>query len=180
MKPGDVRAPRPKAPPPKPRPPEQGDPAQRRRALLAKIHLAKKQLAMGDEAYRDMLQRVAGAPSAGTLELPQLDLVVKEMVRLGFRDVAGKRPVSAKAQVRMIYVLWKQLRPLVQDGSDEALRAFVRRQTKSPKHPDGVSAPEFCGPTEANLVVEGLKAWLARLRTAARLKAQAEAEGVRA
>ena len=43
------------------------DPA-RRRAELAKIHLGAKQLLADDEAYRDMLEAVAGARSARDLD----------------------------------------------------------------------------------------------------------------
>jgi phage gp16-like protein len=137
---------------------------------LAKIHLAKKQLAMGDEAYRDMLQRVAGAPSAGALDLPKLEAVLKEMRRLGFRGVGrAKKGLSQKAQVRMIHAVWRDLQPHITDGSEAALRAFVQRQTKSAARPEGVSAPEFLGPQEANKVLEGLKAWLARVRQRAAL-----------
>ena len=51
------------------------------------------------------------------------------------------------------------------DGSAapvDALRAFVQRQTKSRLTPDGISAPEFLDGPQANRVIEGLKAWLAR------------------
>ncbi len=165
-----------RAPPPKPKPPIDDQAA--RRGAIAKIHIGRSQLAMGDDAYRDMLERLTGARSAGTLTMQQLDTVLAEMRRLGFKPLPAKRPTSPKAQIRMIFAVWKDLQPHLEDGSDAALRAFCARQTKSPKHPQGVSAPQFLGPAEANKVLEGLKAWLARCRERARLKAEARAEGM--
>lgn len=154
------------------------DPERERLGAIAKVHVARAQLRLGEDAYRDLLERITGARSAGKLSMQQLDAVLAEMRKLGFRAAPAGKPMSAKAQVRMIHALWKDLQPHVQDGSESALRAFVQRQTRSPKHPAGVSAPEFLGPHEANLVLEGLKAWLARARTRARLRAEAAAEGV--
>lgn len=165
-----ARAPRTTTPP--------RDPEAARKGLIAKIHIGRSQLGMGDDAYRDLLERVAGARTAGRLPIDKLEAVLTEMRRLGFKPLPARRPTSAKAQIRMIYAVWKDLRPHVEDGSDAALRAFCARQTKSPKHPQGVSAPEFLGPHEANLVLEGLKGWLARVRTRARLQAEAAAEGM--
>lgn len=153
---------------PKPQPPPPRDPAAARRGLIAKIHIARAQLALTDDSYRDLLERIAGERTAGKLPIEKLEAVLAEFRRLGWREAKRARPVSAKAQIRMIYGVWKDLRPHLSDGSDSALRAFCARQTVSPKHPTGVSAPEFLGPHEANKVLEGLKAWLARVRTRAR------------
>lgn len=164
-------------PPPRaPKPPIDTEAA--RRGAIAKIHIARSQLGMGDDAYRDMLERITGARTAGKLAMDQIDAVLAEMRRLGFRAQPAKRPTSPKAQLRMVFAVWKDLQPFLEDGSEAALRAFCARQTKSPKHPNGVSAPQFLGPVEANKVLEGLKAWLARARTRARVQAEARAEGM--
>ena len=144
-----------------------------RKAMLAKVHIAKKQLQLDDVAYGDVLERVTGVASAQTLTQPQLDAVLREFKRLGWGGSASCKPLSAKPQVRMIYGVWKDLRPYLRDPSPEALRAFVARHTRSKLHPDGVSAPEFLDSKQGNLVVEGLKAWLARLRREAAAAAAA-------
>ena len=143
-----------------------------RRAMLAKVHIARKELRLDDEAYGDVLQRVTGLDSARTLTDPQLDLVLREFKRLGWKGPAGTGARSQKPNVRMIHGIWKDLRPYLTDPSPEALRAFVGRQTRSVLHPEGVAAPEFLDGRQANLVLEGLKAWLARVR---RERAHAEA-----
>lgn len=135
-----------------------------RKAMLAKVHIAKKELRLTEDSYRDLLSRVTGSESASKLSVGQLDAVLAEMRRAGW-----KPPTKAphKPQIAMIQALWRELADFVADSSDEALRAFVRRQTKSPLHPNGVSAPQFLDAEQANKVLEGLKAWLRRERAKA-------------
>lgn len=137
-----------------------------RRARLAQIHLAAKQLRLDEDAYRDVLERVTGSRSAATLGLPALDRVIADFKRMGFTAAPprGAKPASHKPQVRMIRGLWRDLSAHVEDPSEEALRAFCKRQTKTRAHPDGIDAPEFLDSVQANRVIEGLRAWLARER----------------
>lgn len=136
-----------------------------RRARVAKVHIAKKQLALEDEIYRSIILRLTGKNSTTDCSLAELDTLLGEFKRLGFHD-ARVRPASQKAYVRMIYAIWADLRPFLKDHSEAALRGFVQRQTKTSSRPDGVAAPEFLGPKDANLVIEGLKAWLHRVQQA--------------
>jgi hypothetical protein len=125
-----------------------------RRGLIAKLHVAKKQLALSEDSYRAVLRRVAGVESAAAATGPQLLAVLAEMRRFGFKDVP--RRVSDKPHVRKVWALWRDMAPMLTDGSDTALRAFVKRQV-------GVSDPEWLDGARANKVIEGLKAWRARL-----------------
>jgi phage gp16-like protein len=140
-----------------------------RTAMLAKIHLAKKQLALTEESYRDILRRITERDSASALSEGQMDRVLKEFARLGWKPRPGRTGTSKHAQIRKIHAVWKDL---VTEGAvqaeDEAaaLRAFVQRQTKTRANPEGVSAPEFLDSHGANKVLEGLKAWLRRVRQA--------------
>ena len=139
-----------------------------RRAMLGKVHIAAKQLGLEGDAYGEVLERVTGLASARTLTDAQLAAVLDEFRRLGWRGAAPKRALSPKAQVRMIHGIWKDLAPFVEHPTPDGLRAFVRRQTKSALHPDGIAAPEFLDAKQATLVIEGLKAWLARVRKESR------------
>ena len=135
---------------------------QDRRVMIAKIHLAKKQLALAEESYRAILERITGLDSAGKMRVDQLDAVLREFARLGWRaKPATKR--SAQPQIRMIHAVWADICKLQGRGDEAALRAFVRRQTKTADHPDGVDSPNFLTAPLANRVLEGLKAWRARL-----------------
>jgi phage gp16-like protein len=62
-----------------------------RRRQLAAIHVGKKTLAMTDEAYRAMLQDVAGVSSAAELDPAGLRAVLDHMRSLGFVDGKVKR-----------------------------------------------------------------------------------------
>ncbi len=135
-----------------------------RRARIAKLHIAKAQLAMEDAAYRAILRRIASKDSSTACTMAELDLLLVEMKRLGFQDRNPWKPASSKAHVRLIYGLWRDLRPYVSDNSRAALRHFVQRQTRGQTKPEGVDAPEFLSPEEGNRVIEGLKSWLARER----------------
>ena len=130
-----------------------------RRAMLAKVHLAKKQLGLDDDAYRDVLRRVTGFPSSKTLAISALDAVLTEFKRLGFQPT--QRPASDKAWVRKIYALWAELAPLLDNATDETLRAFVRRQTKTSRAPKGIDQPEWLTAEDATKVIQGLEGWLA-------------------
>lgn len=131
--------------------------------MLAKVHVARKQLGLDEAAYRDVVERVTGVASAGQASDAKLHKLLAEFTRLGFRPARPARR-SDKPNVRMIYAIWTDLQPHVEHHTPEALRAFVVRQTCSRRTPDGVSAPEFLDAVEANRVIEGLKAWLARAR----------------
>lgn len=137
-----------------------------RRALLARVHIAAKELRLDREAYGEVLTRVTGRDSAAVLSDAQITLVLGEFKRLGW-DGSAARPKSGKPAVRLIYGLWKELGPHLAEPSREALRSFVRRQTRSTLHPEGVDAPEFLNAKQANVVIEGLKAWLRRAKAAA-------------
>lgn len=128
------------------------------RRTLAAIHVARKDRGLGDDAYRDMMERVAGVRSAADLDAAKAQLVLLEFERLGFRNrVTGtsgdRRPIVQKARA-----LWISLHNLdeVENRHDKALDAFAKRTT-------GKETLRFCTNGEAGKVVEALKAWLSRV-----------------
>ena len=134
-----------------------------RRAMTAKLHLARKQLALTEDSYRDVLRRITGKESARDMTSAELDKALGEFKRLGFK-LKGGRSFSQKAQVRMIRAVWADIVALKGGGTEEQLRAFVARQTKSPQRPDGIASPEFLDGQAGGKVLEGLKAWRNRLQ----------------
>lgn len=137
-----------------------------RATMIAKVHLAKKQLALAEESYRDILRRVTSKESASQLSEAELDRVLAEFKRLGWKPKPNRTGTSKHAQIRMIHAVWADLCKLGIDAEDEAaaLRAFVQRQTKTKANPEGVSDPAFLDSVQANRVLEGLKAWRTRKR----------------
>jgi phage gp16-like protein len=132
-----------------------------RRAMLAKVHVAKKQLGMDDDSYRAVIKRVTGFDSAGYASVAELERILAEFKRLGFKSASS---ISGKPWVRKIYAIWKDLAPLLDDATDATLAAFVVRQTHSDSNPEGIAKPEWLDPKEATKVIQGLQGWLARVK----------------
>lgn len=128
-----------------------------RNARLAKVHIARKDLAIEEDSYRALLARVTGRASAADCNEAQLDAVLAEFARLGWKPKPKARPLSKKPRVRLIFALWADLRPSLRNGSTRALGHFIERQT-------GISDPEWLSPEQAAAVAEALKAWLKRVR----------------
>lgn len=65
-----------------------------RRAMIAKIHIAKQQLGLDDSTYREILRRHGGQgdkPSSAKMDDRQLDKVLQELVRKGFKPKQPKK-----------------------------------------------------------------------------------------
>lgn len=127
-----------------------------RNPLLARVHIARKELALTEDSYRSVLQRITGHESAGKCSDEELDRVLTEFRRLGWTPKL-KRPASNVGHVRKIYAIWGDVKPLLEDGSEAALRGFCKRQT-------GVEQPEWLTTAQATAVIHGLNGWLERLR----------------
>ncbi|KRB58479.1 hypothetical protein ASE04_27590 [Rhizobium sp. Root708] len=125
----------------------------------AVINIAKQQLGIEENAYREILVRVTGVSSLRLMSETQRLAVVKEMQRLGFKVAAGskKLPIATKPYIRLVHALWKSchLKGVVEDGSRQALRTFVRKRT-------GVDDPDFLTYAQANPLIDTLKAMEAR------------------
>ena len=72
-----------------------------RRAMIATIKIA---LAMNDDSYRALLTRVTGKGSAAALEKREMEAVLREMQRLGWKPVnpQGTRPRVASEKDRTL------------------------------------------------------------------------------
>lgn len=66
----------------------------KRNSLLAKIHIAKKQLVLDDAIYRDMLWRLTGKRSCKQMSIKELNSVLRDCERLGFKPIKqhGRKP----------------------------------------------------------------------------------------
>lgn len=132
-----------------------------RSPMLAKVHIAKKELALAEDDYRALLVRITGKSSSRDCSEGELDRLLSEFKRLGWKPktngAASGVKKSGKPHVRKVYALWGELdrAGALHDGSRGALQSFVSRQT-------GVSSPEWLTATQANQVTEGLKAMLRR------------------
>ena len=133
-----------------------------RRAMLAKVHLGAKQLGLSDDARRDLMFRVTGRRSAADMTMNQLDHVLSEYRRLGWkpeqRQAAQSRPAGRRAPpadhpvARKARALWLGLHRLeaIQNPSEQALEAFAKRQV-------GCDAMRFMDQAQGFKLIEALK-----------------------
>lgn len=126
-----------------------------RRGMLAKVHMAKKQLAMEDDTYRMMLWDRYEQDSAGKLSLQDLGDLIEHMEAIG---ATYALPEPRDKQTRKIRAMWLALAEegVVRDSSEEALRVWVKRQTR-------VDRLEWLNPAQASQVIEALKQWNDRI-----------------
>ena len=131
--------------------------AANRNRLISRLHMLKRDLRLDDDLYRDKLEAVTGKRSAADLNDEQLEIAVKAF-RNGANAGPGAQRLPATKQARFIQAQWISLYNLglVQDRSDKAIIAFIKRQTKL----DAAVWLQSHG--DIVRVVEALKDWMAR------------------
>ena len=148
--------------------------AQMRTADLQKIHIARKQLAMSEDTYRGLLREISKGRTDSSADLTHIEraALLRHMERCGFKVRKPKQSRRAPAkpdlpigddrdQVKMIRGLWIELHEFgaVRDSSELAMCSYVKRMT-SKDH------PKFLDIDKASEVIEQLKKWRDRVRTA--------------
>jgi len=139
-----------------------------RRSMLAKVHLAAKELGLDEDARRDVLERVTGRRSAGDCRDDQLDAVLAEFKRLGWKPkpsakaktgtapISGRRPathpVALKARAMWIS-LWNL--GVVRSSTEASLEAFAKRQLR-------VDRLQWADQGQGYRLIEALKAMAER------------------
>ncbi|MCO6520886.1 MULTISPECIES: gp16 family protein [Snodgrassella] len=76
-----------------------------RNSMIAKIKIAQQQLCIEDSAYRALLVRLTGKSSSTQMNQDELECVIREMCRLGFKPTKPKRyaaPNHRKSNTAMI------------------------------------------------------------------------------
>jgi hypothetical protein len=122
---------------------------------LAAIHVANKQLGLDEETARDLYERITGKRSLRQMNDRELQLVVTEQRRQGFKPVEKglQGPFAKKLQALWI-AAWNL--GIVRDRTDGAMLSFIKRQT-------GIEHTRFLLDAEdAAKAIDALKAWMAR------------------
>lgn len=129
-----------------------------RRNRLAALHCARRDLGLDEDPYRDLLERVGGKRSAADLSDRQLDRVLGEMTRLGWKPDHKSRMRQGRTQLgRYMRALWKEVS---RERTEASLQAMIRRQLG---WGEGVLPdPDLLDPRDANAVIEALKAMAKR------------------
>lgn len=124
-------------------------PANSTRTLkLRKLHVLARDAGLGEDEYRDRLERATGKRSAGECDDAELDRVLAS-----FHVKPANNPHTAKAKA--LFIAACNL-GLFDNRTDHALDRFVERQT-------GKVKLAWLTPVEANKVTEALKGMLARV-----------------
>ncbi|MEO9612614.1 MAG: regulatory protein GemA [Nitratireductor sp.] len=125
----------------------------------AAIHVGLKQLGIEGDDKRDLYRRVTGEATLTDMSPKQQRAVVDELRRLGFKPaLKGARKQLQGRFAKKLQALWIAGWNLgiVRNRDDEALIAFVKRQT-------GIDHVRFLHyPEDARKAIDALKSWLAR------------------
>ncbi|MCG9722133.1 regulatory protein GemA [Shewanella sp. Isolate7] len=152
--------------------------------LITLINIAKQQLGLDDDVYRPMLKAATGKDSLRAMTLGELEQALEAFKQKGFkprlnsRSAKGKKSAkrrlspaagSAKvAQIDKMRAIWitMGLHMVIQDNSESALDAYVRRMTHKASIQDwgtGVDTAAWLTEHQAERVLESLKNWHKRV-----------------
>ncbi|MBX8802517.1 regulatory protein GemA [Ochrobactrum sp. MR28] len=128
-------------------------------STLALLHVAKKQLGLDEEDFRDVCERVTGKRSTKDMSEPLRIKLAEHFRQQGFNSVPkGTRKQLEGKYAAKLQALWIACWNLgiIRNKSDQALLAFVKRQT-------GVDHTRFLTyDDDARKVIEALKAMMTR------------------
>lgn len=122
---------------------------------LAAIHVGNKQLGLDEDTARDLYERVTGKRSLREMNERQLQLIVTEQRRQGFKPAEKglQGPFAKKLQALWI-AAWNL--GIVRDRTDAAMLSFIKRQT-SIEHTRFLLDAD-----DAAKAIDALKAWMTR------------------
>lgn len=133
--------------------------------LISAVHVGKNQLGMDDDTYRSLLKQVTGKTSTLKMSLWELKKVLEAMKSKGFKykktSTRRQSPPSRGATVDKLRAIWITMHQhgFIKDGSEAALDAYVRRQTKSENNGQGIAAAAWLQGELCDKVLESLKQW---------------------
>ncbi|EAV40432.1 Mu-like prophage protein gp16 [Stappia aggregata IAM 12614] len=122
---------------------------------LAKIHVLKSKARLDDDTYRDILERETGKRSSkGMSEVEQLK-VISALEAIAPRQVSQTVAGTFAKKLQALWIAGYNL-GVVNERSDKAMVAFLRRQT-------GLDHHRFLqDPADANKALDALKLWIRR------------------
>jgi len=135
-----------------------------RKNLIRKAKTIQNQaLHLPSDEYQMMLEERYDKSSTADLSLDELKDLCTFLDELSGKTPQPKNQKSGKGdpQAQKIWRLWQELHGAgeVRDPSEKALNAFVKRQTK-------VESYKWLNRYQASSVIEALKKWQKRARTA--------------
>jgi phage gp16-like protein len=147
--------------------------AQHKKRLITLINVAKGSLQLDEAIYRAMLKNATGKDSLRAMNLPELEQALEVFKQKGFKPTlnphkkrrlspaAGKSKLASIDKIRAIWITMGH-HLVIQDNSESALDAYVRRMTLRSKN-EGVDATAWMTEPQAYKVLESLKNWHKRV-----------------
>ncbi|SFI90681.1 regulatory protein GemA [Brevibacillus centrosporus] len=129
------------------------------RKQLAVLHIAKKDLSLVDDVYRQILQQEAGVSSSRDLSLDGFRKVMKRLEQLGYKGGAKPKQTSSKTKDPNAIVGPWQAQKIRQLFDELGWHEADRQQGFTKKM---IGKPWAQTRSEANKIIEGLKAMLKR------------------
>lgn len=146
---------------------------QHKKRLITLINVAKGSLRLDEAIYRAMLKHATGKDSLRAMNLPELEQALEVFKQKGFKPTlnthkkrrlspaAGKSKLASIDKIRAIWITMGH-HLVIQDNSESALDAYVRRMTLRSKN-EGVDATPWMTEPQAYKVLESLKNWHKRV-----------------
>lgn len=136
--------------------------------MIRLIRVAARDLAMDDDSRRHLQLRVVGKASLSDMTPSEMEAVVAEMKRLGFRAKGGHRPAAERADTRFAHKLWGLLftHGKVHQRGAAGLNAFVRERFGTAWGAAPIDIDRIHDADKIAAVVEALKAMCRRAQIA--------------
>ncbi|MFV0597650.1 gp16 family protein [Shewanella sp.] len=149
-----------------------------KKRLITLINVAKGSLQLDEAIYRAMLKHATGKDSLRAMNLPELEQALEVFKQKGFKPTlnshkkrrlspaAGSSKLASIDKIRAIWITMGH-HLVVQDNSESALDAYVRRMTLRSRitnnQTQGVDATAWMTEQQAYKVLESLKNWHKRV-----------------
>lgn len=134
--------------------------------LIRLARVGARELKLDDDTRRELQERVTGKASLADMSDREVEAVIGEMKRLGFRPKAGKnwRPASDRGDVRFAHKLWGLLYAAgkVEVRGAAGLNAFVRERFGAAWGAVPIDIDRIADPAKVATVIEALKAMCRR------------------
>jgi hypothetical protein len=134
--------------------------------LIRLARVGARELQLDDETRRGLQERVTGKASLADMSDREVEAVIGEMKRLGFRPKAGKnwRPTSDRGDVRYAHKLWSLLHAAgkVEKRGAAGLNAFLRARFSDAWGAAPIDIDRISDPAKVATVIEALKAMCRR------------------
>lgn len=137
------------------------------RALQKLVHVGCRELGLDADTRRDLQLVSTGKPSMAGMSEADLNKVVGELKKRGFRPKSGtsaKRPASDRPDIRFCHVMWRLLHEagVAKVAGAKGLNAFVRSRFEKTWGHVPLDIDHLREPAQIRAVVEALKDWCAR------------------